>query len=541
MGFDITFKELEEEGILYVKGEVDAFEGDEIKVDCKETNRPDLWSTEGIARQIAPYYTKNKGVPKFDIKKSKHEVIVDKGVEKIRPYFVAAVIKNIKVTDELIKQMVQLQEKVCMTYGRKRKEAAIGLYDYDKLTFPMKYVVVDPEGIKFVPLGFKIEMTPGEILEDHPKGQEYKHLLDGFKKYPLVIDSAKVVASLPPIINSDYTGKVTGNTKNLFVEVTGNDLGVVKVALNVIVAALADRGGMIESVKVKYGGKTIVTPDFKPNKIIVEYDFLNKVSGLGLKVNVMKGLLEKAGYDVVVDGNKFKLEYSSYRQDILHPVDVAEDLLIAYGYNNVEPVIPKIATVGELDDFEVFCEKVRDYMVGLGGQELLTFTLTNRESLFDKMNVEDWGCVEIANPVSSQWSVLRNWVLPSMMEFFEKNTSEEYPQQIYEVGDAVVLDEKKETKTKDVKRLAWAYSGQEATFTYVKQVLDYLLRGLNVKYEVVDVEHGSFIEGRVGRVVVNGKKIAYIGEVNPQVISNFGVKMPTVAFELNLTDLYELL
>ncbi|MEA3378334.1 MAG: phenylalanine--tRNA ligase subunit beta [Nanoarchaeota archaeon] len=541
MGMQIPFKELEEEGILYVKGEIDSFSGDELKIDCKETNRPDLWSTEGIARQLKPYYTKERGVPKYKINTPKIEVKVEKGLKNIRPYFVAAVIKNIKITDDLIAQIVQLQEKVCLTFGRKRKEAAIGLYDYDKLAPPLKYKPINPEGIRFKPLGFKIEMTPGEILDDHPKGQEYKHLLEKFKKYPLVIDSKNKVASLPPIINSDYTGKVTEKTKNLFVEVTGNDLNVIKIALNVMVSALGDRGGQIEAVRIKYPDKNIITPDFKPKTMIIDKNYLQQISGFKLTNTKIKELLEKARYNVKFDGNKIKVEYPSYRQDILHPIDVIEDLIISYGYNDIAPFVPEIATIGELDEFGVFCEKVRDYMVGIGAQEILTFTLTNKEMLFEKMNTSEWSVVEIANPISSQWAVLRNWVMPSLMEFLSKNTSETYPQQIYEVGDAVIIDDKKETKTKDIKRLAWAYTGKEATFTYAKQVLNYILSALNLDYEIVNVEHSSFIKGRAGRIIVNGKKIAYIGEVNPQVLDNFGLKMPVTAFELNLTDLYELI
>ncbi|RME54276.1 phenylalanine--tRNA ligase subunit beta [Candidatus Woesearchaeota archaeon] len=541
MGAEISFEELEDQAILYVKGEIDGFEDDEVKVDCKETNRPDLWSTEGMARQIAPFYTKKKGVPKYNVKKGNYQVHVDKSTSKVRPAFVAAVIKNVKVTDYLIKQAVQLQEKVCMTFGRKRKEAAIGLYDLDKLKFPLYYKTVEPESIKFVPLGFKIKMTPGEILEDHPKGQEYGTLIKGYKRYPLVIDSNNEVASLPPIINSDYTGKVTEDTKNLFVEVTGYDLETVKVALNVMVAALADRGGLIESVEIIYPDKKVITPDFTPKKKTVSLPRLQKLSGLNLSNKEIKELLEKSGYNVNIKKDTIEVEYPSYRQDILHDVDVIEDLLIAYGYNKIEPVIPDISTVGNLDKFEVFCDKVRNFMVGLGCQELLTFTLSNKDTLFEKMNVNEFPCVEIANPVSSQWSVLRNWVLPSMMEFLGKNSSQEYPQHVYEVGDAVVLDENEETKTKSIKRLAWAYAGKDATFTYAKQVLDFLLNGLKKSYDIVEVEHSSFINGRVGRVVVDGKKVAYIGEVNPQVIENFGIKLPVVAFELNLTDLYELL
>ncbi len=540
MHHKISLKNLEEEGILFVKGEIDGVEGDDLKVDCKETNRPDLWSTEGIARQILPQYTNEKGIPKYKIAKPKIEINVDSKIKKVRPYIVAAVAKNVKVTDNMIKQMIQLQEKVCLTFGRKRKEAAIGLYDFDKMTPPIRYAAVKPESIKFTPLGFKIEMTPGEILEDHPTGQEYAHLLEGSSLYPIVMDSADVVASFPPIINSETTGKVTEKTKNLFIEVTGTDLEKIQVALNVVVAALADRGASIEAVKINYPDTQIITPDFTPKSTSVKLDYINKISGLDVTAKKAQELLEKARYDVKISKDTLNVFYPSYRLDILHPIDVVEDIIISYGYNSIEPMIPSLATVGSLNEFGIFCNKVSNHMVGLGAIEVMNFTLTNKNILFDKMMMEDWGCVEIANPVSSQWSILRNWILPSLMEFFENNSSEEYPQQVYEVGDAVALDGEAETGTKDIKRLAWALAKKDATFTDAKQVLDYLLRGLGLKYSIENVKHPSFIKGRVGRVVVEGKKVAYIGELSPEVIVNFCVKMPVVAFELNLTDLYSI-
>lgn len=542
IGKPISIEELEDQGILYVKGEIDGFENDEIKVDCKETNRPDLWSTEGIARQIAPHYTKDKGLPNYKLEKTDIYIEVSKDVKNVRPYIVGAIAKNIKITDEMIKQMIQIQEKVCTTYGRKRQEAAIGIYDYDKIKFPLYYKGFNPESIKFIPLGFRIDMTLQEILEDHPKGQEYAHLLKGAKKYPVVIDSDDNVASFPPIINSDYTGKVTEKTKNLFIEVTGMDLETIKVALNVIVAALADRGAKIESIDVKYPDKKVVTPDFTPKKITVDKKYLSWLSGLELKDSELKLLLQKARYNVKsINAKELIVEYPAYRADIMHPADVVEDLIISYGYNNIEPIIPILPTEGELDEFEEFCEKIREHLAGTGATELLTFTLTNNKTLFEKMNTKPWGFVEIANPVSERWSTIRNWIIPSLLEFMEKNQSVEYPQQVYEVGDAVVIDEKAETKTKCIKRLAWALADKNATFTNAKQVLDVVLDGLDLKYEIEETEHDSFIPGRVGRVIVNNVKVAFIGEIHPKVIENFGIKMPVVVIELNLTDLYSTL
>lgn len=537
---ELTQKRLEEEAVLLVKGEIDKVEGDKVTITCADSNRPDLWSTEGIARALRPYYTEEKWLQKYTVLQSNVYLHVDRTVDNIRPFIAAAVLENVTITEDLLLQMIQLQEKVCMTFGRKRKTVAIGLYDFDKMTPPLTYKAVKPTECSFMPLEFKKEMTLKDILKTHPKGIEYGHLLEGFDKYPIIIDSKDVIASMPPIINSQATGKVSENTKNLFVEVTGTNREEVHVALTIMAAALADRGGTIKSVTIDYGEKKFITPSFTPKRIKVKFTDIERIVGMKLSLKELKKLLGRYGYDVKKAKDGLELEYAAWRQDILHPIDVIEDLLISYGYNDIEPLVPAIATIGSVDELEAFCEPIRNVLVGFGGQELLNFTLTNKETLFTKMNLQESPVVEIANPVSLKWTHLRNWVLPSVLEFLEKNTMQEYPQQVYELGDAVVIDEKAETRTKTIKRLAWALADKEASFTKAKQILDYVLTGLGLSYEIQDTEHNSFISGRCGRVVVNGIEVAYIGEMHPQVLTNFKISFPACAFELNISEIFKL-
>ena len=215
VGKKIPLKELKEI-VLYVKGEVEAVEGDKITVDVKETNRPDLWSAEGIARELKARIGKDKGIPKYAVAKGNVSCTIEKSVENVRPFIVCALVKNVRITDEFLRQMIQLQEKVGMTFGRKRRETGIGLYDFKKMTPPVFYRGYKDNEIEFVPLDYKVKMRPSEILSEHPKGKEFGHLLEGATKYPIVMDSNKVVASMPPIINSEITGKVTEKTREIF-------------------------------------------------------------------------------------------------------------------------------------------------------------------------------------------------------------------------------------------------------------------------------------------------------------------------------------
>jgi phenylalanyl-tRNA synthetase beta chain len=192
------------------KGDFEGYdkETDEIKIDFGDTNLPYLWSVEGFARLIKSILGKTKGIPKIKINKSDYKIIVDNSVSKVRPFIAGFVAKGKKVDDYSIKQLIQLQEKLCENFGRRRQKVAIGVYSYKKIVFPIHYKATNPESVKFTPLDFKREMTQQEILESHPKGKEYSWILKDQKKYPILLDSKDQVLSFPPIINSAITGKV---------------------------------------------------------------------------------------------------------------------------------------------------------------------------------------------------------------------------------------------------------------------------------------------------------------------------------------------
>jgi len=528
--------------LAYAKCEFEEGDGDIIKVDCKDTNRPDLWCVEGVARQIAGGLGKEKGVPQYIVHKSDYLVRVDSNLKGIRPRTACAVVKGIKITDEVLKQIIQMQEKVSGTFGRNRKEAAIGVYDFDKIKWPILYKAYDPDKLSFMALEMPQSLTLRKILQKHPKGREFAHLLDGKKKYPVFIDSAKNVLSMPPIINSNYSGKVTAETKNLFIEVSGFKDRFVHTALNSMIASLADRGGKIYEVKVKYGlRETLLCPDFRPRKAKLSLDLFNKLSGLGSSSKELVELLRRARLNAKIVGDNIFVEYPSYRIDIMHSVDLVEDALISYGFNKIDAELPRLAVQGSETKLEVFSRRVREWLVGFGAQEIATFTLTNKDKLFTRMNLSNQKCMEIANPVSQNWSVLRNWLTPTVIDFFSNNTNCEYPQTIFEVGEVILPNAKAETMSDTVKKLVFARSHKNANFTEIKQVLQSLLSGLEVEFEVEETEHNSFISGRVGSIKVNDKEIGIIGELHPQVLKNWRLENPIVLFELDLNELLKLI
>lgn len=521
--------------LSYCKGEFEKYDSgaDEITVSFLDTNLPYLWSVEGVARSIKCILGKTKGLPKFEVfKKSAHKIVVDKSIKKIRPYISAFVAKGHKVDDYLIKQMISLQEKFCESYGRRRKKVAIGIYDYKKITFPLYYKATEPESIKFVPLEFRKEMTQREIIEEHPTGKEYAWILEGFEKYPILVDSKDKVLSFPPIINSNFSGKIEIGNEDLFFEATGEDLDSVLLAANVFAQAFYDRGFIIESAEIDYGDEKIITPFLFNDSMKISTSQIKVLTGLELSEEEIRNLLEKMQYNF----EKGKAKIPDYRRDIMHPVDIIEDIAIAYGYENIIPLEMQSYTVGKSLPIIRFVDKVRELAVGLGYQEVTSAILSNKELLYNKMNIKDIGTIELKEFISERYSVVRTWITPILMEVLSKNKHVEYPQKIFEEGLITIRDGSKITDSDKISLLS---AHAKADYTEAKQALDFIFKSLGINYTLEETEHSSFIEGRVARAIVNNKKVAYIGELNPLVITNFDLAVPVVGFELNLTELFE--
>ena len=516
----------------YGKGEIKLADKDEITINFDDTNLPYLWSSEGFSRLIKGIISKEKAIPKIAASKTNNEILVDQSVEKIRPYIGAFSTKGKKINEYLLKQIIQLQEKLCETFGKRREKIAIGVYSLRKIKFPVYYKATNPESVKFVPLEFRKEMTQQEILEEHPKGKEYSHLLKNFDKYPILIDSNDEVLSFPPIINSNYTGKVEIDDEELFIEATGLDQESLNLALNIFAQALYERGFKIYSCNVKYKNKKIITPDLKTTTIKLNNSSVEKLLGLKLKEAEIKKLLEKARYSY----SKNKVTIPCYRRDIIHEVDIIEDIGIMYDYNNIIPLELKSYTQGETSDKVNSIDKIREIFVGFGYQEVLSPILTNKENLHKNMNIENFGTIEIKNYLSETYSAVRSWLLPGLIEFLSKNKHVEYPHKLFEQGLVTI----KESQPKDVERIALVSSHEKANFTEMKTILESFTSLLGLKYEIDETDHHSFIEGRVGRIRINNKKIGYIGEINPKVLRNFGLEMPVTCMEINLDELFEI-
>ncbi len=505
---------------------------DEFRLEVAH-NRPDLLSVEGIARALKGFLRIRTGLPTYGLRDSNLFMEADSSTREVRPFVVGGIVEGVRFSDEGIAQMMQIQDNLHETLGRNRRKVAIGIHDLDRVCPPFRYTAVVPDGIKFVPLDMDRELTPAQILCEHPKGIEYRHLLREFARYPLIVDSRNEVLSMPPIINGQLT-QVTEETRRLFIDVTGTEELAVNQVLTILMTGFAERKFRLRSVEVRYPDRRFRTPNLSPSKHRLSVGNVNKLIGLNLKPKQVSAIARCMRYGVAGSkGGSLILLAPPYRVDLMHEVDLIEDISIGYGYDKLAPTLPPIVTVGEKHPLEQISDRARHVLAGLGFMEAMTFTLTSPHMNFEFMRVKGEAAT-ISNPVSEDYTILRTWLLPCLLDVLRENRHHELPQRVYEVGDVVLLDRRAETGARNARRVAAAVIGDQANFTYIKAVAEALMRELGVSWRVKPIEHLSFLRGRAAELLVKGRRLGILGEVHPEVILGFELEHPVAAFELDL-------
>lgn len=534
--------------LTLVKGEYkrrDSSDTD-LKLELNDTNRPDTWTVEGIARQFR--YHLNGAQPDYNFfsQNAQYEVQVKKDIAGIRPVIGAFVVKNIEVTADLLEQIIQTQEKLCENFGSKRRAVAIGVYNLDAIEFPVVYRSEAPAGLKFVALGDEEAKTLEQILAEHQKGKQYAHLVNKFSRYPLLVDAQGNVLSFPPIINSRLVGEVKTDSKNLFIEATGDDLDKVTLALNILAYNLCDRGGEILPVKVSYEEKLpgqapqLIFPRAMDNAVVVEHGEFEKMLGLKISAEDIGSKLKQYGCVVGVDHGKYQVATLSYRNDYLHPVDAVEDYIISCGYENIQSDQPRCFTVGKLARVTELADKTRNILAGCGFEEVFSAILTSKEAIAGKTLLTQ-PVVEIDNAMTESCNVLRNSLLPCLLNVEATSGKALYPHKIFEVGDAALVDADNVHGNRTDVLCAFAVAHARAGFSELHSVLEVLLYYLGIEVRLEHKEVATFIAGRSAAIFCNDVEVGVIGELHPTVLGNWDIKVPAVACEVNLTKLDALL
>ena len=529
LGRKLSQEEFSELVVLYAKGEVESNKNDEIKVALDDTNLPYLWCVEGLARFFRGILGIRKGLPKIKFSKSKKKIVVDNSVKKIRPY-IACFTASGRVNNYLLEQMIQLQEKFCEGYGRKRQKVSIGLYSSKLISFPVHYKAVPPESVKFTPLDTSYKISLPEVLDKHPKGKAYGWIIKKFSRYPILEDNQKEILSLVPIINSNKLGKLKVWDSEILFEATGTDEEAVNLAANIFAQNFYERGFNLKNVLIESGTSRTSSPKSFNQKLKITNLKVEALTGLNLSATDTKKLLEKAQYGV--SGTVVKVP--EYRRDILHASDVIEDVAIAYGFNNIESAPLRSYTSGSATEMSRFADCLREIAVGLGFQEILSPLLSSRKVLKERFGDVFNDLIEIENFMSDTFSAVRNRILPVMLEVLSKNKHNEYPQKVFEQG---LVSRRENQNVVDREMLAMAISHTTADFTKIKQSADAVFKSIGLDYSIEPLQSNSFIPGRAGKITVKGRTVGVLGEISPKVLSNWQLEMPVTALEIDLNGI----
>ncbi|MFB6078996.1 MAG: phenylalanine--tRNA ligase subunit beta [Halarchaeum sp.] len=525
-------------------------------------DRLDRLSVEGVARSLRYQYGDASGVYVPSTNDAEWTISVDDSVPEERPYVTGAVVRDVDLSGGALESLIQLQEKLHATMGRQRAKGAIGIHDLAMVkggsldpdatdadaANSVTYRGVAPDGDTFVPLDSDAELSPAEVLDEHPTGEKYAALLDDYERYPAIYDDLGLF-SFPPVINGRRT-EVTEDSRDLLVELTGTDQWTIDRMCNIICYALDARGGRVEEVTVSYPDADVPKPDFETDTKIVTHERIESVLGVDLSEDEVLDLFGRAGLDAESDewpeGVDYTVEIPPYRTDVLHPIDLVDDVGRAYGFNDLVPRYPDVSTVGGRTERSRLARAVRETLVGLGHQDLLNFHLTNERENYERMRLEPGSDAlgggdpaTIAEPYSEDYTIVRTWALPSLMMLLENNTHRSYPQDVAEVGFAAERDPEENTGVAERRTVAGAVVRHDASYEDAKARLQVLARDFDVDLETPPTTHPSFIDGRTASVVIDGEPVGVVGELHPEVLVEHDLEVPAAAFEFRLDALSE--
>jgi phenylalanyl-tRNA synthetase beta chain len=491
-------------------------------------NRPDYSTDFGIALGLQGLLGIKTGAIKLNVKKSKkYSISVKSDVSKIRPFVTGIVATNGKIDDKTIKQFMTMQEDLHFGIGRKRKKSSIGIHDLDTISFPLVYTTTN-RNHKFIPLNSKKEISISEILKNTDVGKDYGSILGNSPKVPLILDANQQTVSFPPIINAAVT-TITTKTKNLFVEVTGINKEDAEDMLSVVATILQSAGFTLESIQIS--GAKNSSPKFEQKKISVNSSLINQTLGLNLNTSKIISSLKKSRVDASTKGKNIICIIPAYRFDIFGPMDLVEEVALGYGIQNLEPTLSPSQTLGQKHPISINLQSISSIMTGLGYMEALNSSLTSKRILYDDTKRDSSKILSVLDSKSLEHTILRDSLLPGLIDSLAKNIHESYPQKLFEVG---TIFNKTSSVTEET-HLCATSSHKDANFSEMKSVLQSVIQSIFGKTcDTKTTTHPTFEKGHVANITVDGKIIGIIGEISKSTKDNFKLREPIVSFEIKL-------
>lgn len=501
-------------------------------------------------------------IPKYELAKISNpvQIVNCKETKEIRPVLVAAILRNIQLNKTTYDSFIDLQDKLHQNICRKRALASIGTHDLDTVQGPFRYTAQRPNEIKFVPLNQTKQFDAEQLMEFYSSTNNhlkpYLPIIRDLPLYPVIYDRNGVVLSLPPIINGDHS-KITLNTRNIFIEVTAIDRKKANIVLDTVVTMFSEYCAQpftvepVEVVDELDGNRKTIYPKLAYSREQTSVRLINQILGTQIDCPTMVQLFSRMGIEAsdLPTGDSIEVLVPPTRHDILHRCDLAEDVGIAFGYNNIRKTFPSSVTLGEQLPINKLSDQLRFELARCGYTECLTFALCSKEDLGDRLGSKyvAGSAVELANPKTVEFQVARTSLLPGLLKTLQSNKRMQLPLKLFEVADVVLRDEQSDSGARNERRLCVLYYNRSSGFELVHGVLDRVMQVLEIPYaagagkskgyHIRGNSNPKFLEKRSAEVVLDGRVIGSIGVLHPQVVLNYELREPCSALEITIQNL----
>ena len=491
-------------------------------------DRPDLLSPETLFHGMMPFLHDSPPNPRLAVKPGTISMRVAPELSDIRPVILGAVVRGLEIDEDIIKRLMDHQEKLHFALGRGRKRASIGVHDLSNLAPPFRVEAVN-RNHSFIPLAMNEEMTIDEILDNHPKGVDYAHLLEGMDRVPIILDANDSVLSFPPIINGDHT-TVTERTRDIFIDVTGLDLRACESALMLICLQLSVLGGQIESVRVTTCEGKDWSINGTPIEHKVERDLVEGILGNSFTDDEIEEAIRRMGgrYNGDLSG-VLSILMPRWRFDILHPIDLVEEVAIGHGYDDLAYDVPKAPLTAIPRQDGHLRRRIREALQGLGLIQIQSLTLSNDSDQFTSMGWKKDGAItRMTNPITTEHTILRQNILPGLLRLLAANRHHDLPQGVYELGTVVIDHTNRD-------RFAFLVAENSGGFASLRGRIQALMRDLGCQDWTLEVlDGGPWLEGRSASIIVNGITVGECGELDPHVSELFDLNVPMSGAQIDV-------
>ncbi|MCL4314291.1 MAG: phenylalanine--tRNA ligase subunit beta [Candidatus Thermoplasmatota archaeon] len=446
---------------------------------------------------------------------------IDRESLKIRPfiYMFTAIGPPL---GEIFDLLIDYQEKLHESVGKNRVLASIGIHDLDKITPPFHYSTVSED--------FRITAYDGfigsvaDLIREHPKGIEYGSLVKGVR-FPAIFDSDGKLLSIPPIING-IDSRLSETSQNILVDLTGTEFTASASAFYLLLNFFMATGYTVSIPKMDGRNFTSLI-EFGSRSISVSLAAVRSYLG-DLHPADIRNALSRMGYITTISGNRLEVKTPSQRNDVMGEVDVIEDIAKGIGYSKIPAKRLILATTGKGADVMDASRTLKYISVAMGYQEVMSFFITSPRLFRGNRDLSGY---HVVNPKSIDSSIIRSSIYPSLLWNFSNNRRRPTPQKIFEIGSVVVQKVQRQ-------HICLGEFGSRANFNDARSALDSLLyRITGYRPELVKSDNSDLIPGRSGDIYLAERMVGVMGEVSPEVLTEFNLTLPVAVIEIDLDSL----